>query len=104
MARECDVLGQLNSDTNAPVQVALKLWNNAKYEYNSKERVVEVTSGRVGIDVPEGYALLCQTEGALDGRTFVRRPPYDNGFNVWLGENSSFALVKLSELNIVCEE
>lgn len=104
MARECDVLGQLNSDTNTPVQVTLKLQNNATYEYNSEERVVEVTSGNLVVDVPVGYGLLCHTEGALDGRTFVRRPPYDNGFNVWLGDNSSFALVKLSELNIVCEE
>lgn len=104
MTRECDVLGQLNTEISTPVQVNLKLLNNAKYEYNSEERVVEVTSGRVGVDVPVGYALVCHTEGELDGRTFVRRPPYDNSFSVWLGSNSSFALVELSELSISCEQ
>ena len=97
------MLGQLNSENSVPVQVSLKMRNNARYKYNSEERVVEVTSGRVGVNVPAGYALLCHTEGVLDGSAYIRRPPYDSEFNVWFEPGTCFGLVKLSELSVSCE-
>ena len=101
MARECDVLGQLDTDNVLPLPINVVLSKGSSYTYHRDERLVEVTSGKVGVQVPEGYVVVWHSRSnKLDNKVYTRTDlDEDNG--VWVYEGTVFGLVKLESLDLV---
>lgn len=101
MTRECDVLGQLDNDKVSSLQVNVVVSKGSSYTYHRDERLVEVTSGEVGVQVPEGYAVVWHDRSnKLDSQVYTRTDlNEENG--VWVHEGTVFGLVKLESLDLV---
>lgn len=101
MARECDVLGQLDMDEEQPLQVNVVTSEYSNYVYHKNECLLEVTSGKVDVQIPEGYAVVFRTStNVLNNQVYTRI--YLNEENgVRVDKGSVFGLVKLTPLNIV---
>lgn len=101
MTRECDVLGQLDTDNVSSLQINVVLSKGSSYTYHGDERLVEVTSGEVGVQVPEGYAVVWNSRSnKLDNKVYTRTDlNEENG--VWVDEGTVFGFVKLESLDLV---
>ena len=95
------MLGQLDTDNISPLQINVVLSKESSYTYHRDERLVEVTSGDVGVQVPEGYAVVWHSRSnKLDNKVYTRTDlDEDNG--VWVDEGTVFGLVKLESIDLV---
>ena len=100
MARECDVLGQLDREEHA-LQTDVRVLEGSDCTYHENERLVQVTSGCVELYIPEGYAVVCQQSTvAPKSHVYLRTPLYDRN-KVYVSKGNVFGLVKLEPLNVV---
>lgn len=101
MTRECDVLGQLDGDDISSLQVNLVLPEGSDYAYHKSERLLEATSGKVGVQIPEGYVAVWRTStNKLKSRVYTRTDlNEENG--VWIDEGDVLGLIRLEPLDLV---
>ena len=101
MTRECDVLGQLDNDNVSSLQVNIILSEGSSYTYHRNERLVEVTSGEVKVQVPENYAVVWYYRPyQLNNRVYIWTSLNEEN-EVWFEEGTVLGLVKLESLDLV---
>lgn len=101
MARECDVLGQLDRGDISSLQVNVVIPEGSSYTYHRDERLVEVTSGRVGVQIPEGYLAVWRTSTNKLKSQVYTRTDLDEENGVWIAEGDVLGLIKLESLDLV---
>lgn len=103
MARECDVLGQLDGDEELSLQVSVVTPEGSNYVYHKNECLLEVTSGKIGIQIPEGYAAVWRTGANVLKSQVYTRTDLNEENGVWVSEGDVLGLVKLTPLNVVTD-
>lgn len=100
MTRECDVLGQLDSESTF-VQTNVSLLEDSDCVYHKDGRFVEVTAGKVEVHIPIGYVVVCQLSTGSPKAHVYWPTDLDHENKICVTEGIAFGLVKLEPLNVV---